>query len=235
VNRIAKFYWILLVPAGLLTFACSFLGLIGFAWGLGWFGWMFVLAFPLFLFIFVSLRLAVLLLWLDVASILVVHFVYGRATGINSWIYTAAILTQVAYIVKKRWQLPEIRSVLAKFLLLKTGINRKVFWVTFFVLQSIGAILALTSLRAHLASFLWPVIAIAPFPFTAVCLSPGIQISGFVLDILFNPPADRHIVVVAATVLIAIMLNAFIWRAVALLGWKIYSKLKGRPGCQLAR
>ncbi len=195
-------------------------------WGSGWFSWMFVLAFPLFLFIFVSLRLSVLLLWLDVASILVARFVYARATGINSWIYTAAILTQVAYILKKRWQQPEIRSALAKFLLLKTGINRKVFWVTFFVIQSLGAILTLTSLRAHLATILWPVIAIAPFPFTAVCLSPGIQISGFVSNILFNPPADRQIVVVAATVLIAIMLNAFLWRAVALLGWKIYNKLK---------
>jgi hypothetical protein len=131
-NRITNFYWIFLVPACLLTFAHSYLGYVGTWFGsphAGLVATLFhvqqMLPFVLFLFVFVSLRLCVWLLWSCFASDFVLtavssfssphfHLSYRilyfpvaflfHLSGFNRWLIAAAILTQLAYVLKKRRQ-----------------------------------------------------------------------------------------------------------------------------------
>ncbi len=121
-DKDARFYWILLIPAGLLTAFYSILS----AGAAGFFGAFMdrrliarlvvihaLSPFPLFLFVFVSLRLTVCLLWLCVACKFILdlalsrfHFsLYLLPLSVTDWgLITAAVLTHAAYLLKKRSQ-----------------------------------------------------------------------------------------------------------------------------------
>jgi len=80
VSRIGKFYWVLLIPAGALTFVYSWMGIIATGFGSSRDGAMAILlkiqpflAFPLFLVVFYSIRVAVRLLWVYVAGTLLMY------------------------------------------------------------------------------------------------------------------------------------------------------------------
>jgi hypothetical protein len=132
-DRAARFYWIPLVPAFLITFSYSlyffYLFYMGVRFGSsGWHGTLVrvqhVLPFLLFLFVFVSLKLGARLLWLWFASdfvltaainfsspryhvsyhIIYFPFVFLRDFSMEWWLVVAAVLTQVAYMLKKRRQ-----------------------------------------------------------------------------------------------------------------------------------
>lgn len=107
INRVARFYWVLLVPACLLALGYSFFGYMGVGWSGYWrYGLMAMLVFPLFLFAFISLKFGVRLLWLYVAGMFVLHAVNGYQFPLkpNRMLVTVVILTHVAYMLKKRRQ-----------------------------------------------------------------------------------------------------------------------------------
>jgi hypothetical protein len=107
ISRIGRFYWILLVPACLLTLLYSQMGFVGAGFGGSLrYGLMNILEFPLFLFVFVSLKYGVRLLWLYLVGMFVLHLLnsYQFPLRPDRGLVTVVILTQVAYLLKKRRQ-----------------------------------------------------------------------------------------------------------------------------------
>ncbi len=129
IDKVARFYWILLIPAGLLIFLYSWTSWGFFTFVGGRIGRLLgihaLLAFPLFLVVFVSLKLGFRLLWLYVASKFVFlavisfssphyHISYRvlyfpfqllfYSSWADRWLIAAAILTHVAYLLKRRSQ-----------------------------------------------------------------------------------------------------------------------------------
>ncbi|MGA2963269.1 MAG: hypothetical protein ABSD96_16440 [Candidatus Korobacteraceae bacterium] len=133
IDKVARFYWIPLVPAFLITLFYSlysfYLGYMGIRFGSsGWRGTLVrvqhVLPFLLFLVVLVSLKLGSRLLWLWFVSdfilaaainfsspryhisyhIIYFPFVFLHDFSVEWWLVVAAVLTQVAYLLRKRSQ-----------------------------------------------------------------------------------------------------------------------------------
>jgi hypothetical protein len=121
VSKIGILYRALLIVAGGLTLGYSWLGWMGagFGWpgeGEGMMAYVLIIqplfAFPLFLLVFVSLRLTVCLLWVYIAATVLVYVVDSWpvitlvifSSRADRWLFTAVVLTQVAYILKGREQ-----------------------------------------------------------------------------------------------------------------------------------
>src|ERR1039457_6732441 len=123
VTKIGILYRALLIVADGLTFGYSWLGWMGagFGWpseGEGIMAYVLIIqplfAFPLFLLVFVSLRLTVRLLWVYIAATVLIYVVHNWpiitlvifSSRADHWLFTAVVLTQVANILKGRERRP---------------------------------------------------------------------------------------------------------------------------------